>query len=483
MFSQKNWIYFVSGISASLMMIVIACTKPAPSSKVFTEAEANAMAQKSKDLIAAGKTAEGQVVAKDAADYFARIGELLMIPEGIEYADRMFKRAINLVPNHSKANFYQSVTSIVLANRGFIPLYERLVTTEKESENIERARAQIEKYNLPEVTAFATQLPLGQRPLENYHDLQRFAREKLLPVIINSVNKLGRIDLSRESLKLNIQPEKLIPGHKKTVSFGSYNSSSCYQDSREGWKCTHYNNHWTYESQELRNEYHVDQHDLKVIKSGFMALADTIRLGTAYSLRDAENVIKRIKATDHIGRVTTRDFVMILRDNPEFLKLEGDQLLSELRASVQVALRNMLDLDAIQSELCYPNKRTEETSLITPICIMADQVAGLKLSLALLAGPTEVTLGKDLDNSDIKIVMDVTRVLESPIRDLKDLLPTSFNKKGEPIGFPDHTLGGLFPNGDLKEKLERLLNATVSRAVEGMSRDALRTVKKIEPHI
>ncbi|HRK02403.1 MAG TPA: hypothetical protein PLH57_07025, partial [Oligoflexia bacterium] len=112
-----------------------------------------------------------------------------------------------------------------------------------------------------------------------------------------------------------------------------------------------------------------------------------------------------------------------------------------------------LDLGAMERELCGSETR-RMTHLVASVCFTGNAVALATRNLEMLAGPSRVRIGYDEIGEPVEILMDVTALFRDPSRDLKSLLPNKFNRKGHAISYPDPTMGGLFPDGDLIERLK-----------------------------
>src|SRR4051812_2537184 len=77
---------------------------PAPKPETISESDAEKLAK-------AGKVGE-------AAEVLARIGEILILPEGVEHASAEFDKALALDPKNAKANLYSSMLKPLLAFKG-----------------------------------------------------------------------------------------------------------------------------------------------------------------------------------------------------------------------------------------------------------------------------------------------------------------------------------------------------------------------------
>jgi hypothetical protein len=102
-----------------------------------------------------------------------------------------------------------------------------------------------------------------------------------------------------------------------------------------------------------------------------------------------------------------------------------------------------------------------------PICLTFEHASEAEAIVQMLSGPTTIELGRFANGNPIHILVDVTRLIRNPPRDLKDALPTEFDYRGTAFPPKDATLGGIFPNGDFLAKLKTLgglKNVRIQRA-------------------
>ena len=199
--------------------------------------------------------------------------------------------------------------------------------------------------------------------------------------------------------------------------------------------------------------------DVKVLKGSMMAVVDFIRLKTAYNILGSDEAIKEIQAAYERKKaqgkkLSTRDVVRALRHYDDLFTLADDHQLPELANSVVQVLRHALDLHTMRNEIC--NNPHRQKRVFPSICIGLSALDSIELALDLLAGPTEILIGENEYGEPVTLYVDVTPVVQNPSKDLKDLLPTNFDYKGEPVSFPDPSMGGLFPNGDFFEKFKEV---------------------------
>lgn len=347
----------------------------------------------------------------------------------------MFDQALKLDPNNAKANFYSSFTKPLLTMKGFISRLEPIVDDDKKFE-LQALRERLEAFNLPEITRFANQIPLGKAPFTSYHDLQRFFRTEVLPTILESSKKLESLNGKKIELNINLSRLGL--------------QSNCYHHEIDGWNCT-----------AIATTFIVDEVDLKTLRGSIMAFGDVIRLNTAYSLSGLEQAIHRIHAIKQLRKrrdqnLTTRDIVRVIQEHRDLFVLEPDHQLPELARSAEEVLRHAMDLHAMDAEICQNAERLDSQSLIKSLCIDFQIANKIEASLDFLAGPKNLFLGTNGNGERVEILVDLPRLLYQPPRDLKALLPTHFDAMGNANRYPDPTLGGVFPNGDFIEKLNSL---------------------------
>lgn len=77
-------------------------------------------------------------------------------------------------------------------------------------------------------------------------------------------------------------------------------------------------------------------------------------------------------------------------------------------------------------------------------------------ALDMLSGPKPVSLGLDAQGQKVMIVTDLSTYLSNPVKDLKTLAATEYDENGKAIYNVEPNLNGLFPNGDLLEKVKTL---------------------------
>ena len=360
-----------------------------------------AMQEASREAAAAELSASGKNV--EAAEQYAVLGEMVIRSKGIQAADPIFTKALGQDGANRRANFYSSLTKPLVALKGFLPRVEPLLDAGM-GPQVDKMKAQLANLKMGKALKFI-QMQDNQRAFGSTYELQRYLRTTLLPVLLESADKLEKIS-TESTLELGMNISQLGATH-----------------------LTADGNHTV-----------LMQDDLKTMRGAVLAFADDIRLKTAYSMEGLEQIQKTIKKSGKT--LTTREVVELFMESRPFLKLERDQQLGELAASGGEVLKHAMDLATAESELCG--------RAVGKSCEGAGIIQGIQDGIDLLAGPREIAIGNQ------KVVIDVTRLLADSPKDLKDFLPKHFDNRGEAVNVPDKTMGGLFPNGDIIEKLKGL---------------------------
>ncbi len=399
-------------------------------------------------LMLQGKTHE-------AAGKYARIGELLLLPEGVQYADEMFDQALQADPSNGKANLYGALTKVMMVYRGFIPRFEPIATPSQLGD-LERMRSEIAELKLPELTQFATQLPSGKRPFSSYYDLQRAVRTEVLPALevalarLESISPTAPVMLSINLSRLGYTHYTYSQESWCNRGSSSYNSSTGQWD----WVCNETTTYITaMPGSSGPTDFAVDARDIEVLKSAVKGMIDVVKVATAYSAKDLELLAKALNTFQRSDiQLTPAHLVELIKDYSELGRLMSDNRLADVAQSAADVTEHLLGMYTMRAELCGNSARRDANRLFRDICFSSEDMSQIQGIASLMAGPTKVTIGSG-GESPVRILVDAPSFLKHPPADLKALLPTSFSETGAPNRLPDPTMGGLFPNGDLLSKL------------------------------
>lgn len=389
--------------------------------------------------------------ATDYAKKLARIGEILLEdPKNIELADSMFEQALKEDPKQSKALFYKSFTGITMNFKGIEKQAENHMT-KKEIQEIKR---DLLKTNYPELISFVTNLPENIVEMKKKESVQEFIKKNLMPSFKEAVSNIEGID---SELSLIIPRQ----GEKKVV-----NKSDCYNSSRwDNDSQTYVSEFQCYDWQETQvvNKYNgnvvkLAKADLKVIVGALTTYLNYMRVGTAYNLKGYSNIAKTVELKEkELGRdLTDKEAISILKRNKNFLTLSVDNELAEITTSIEKTIESVLDLADMRDILCNKNKRAEY--LFQELCMGTETEDSLRTALDVLAGPFETTVGIDSEGREVKVMVNASAAFNTPFQDLKTLLPTKFDRKGNGNWELEDTFNGIFPNGDYGQKLNEVQN-------------------------
>lgn len=154
--------------------------------------------------------------------------------------------------------------------------------------------------------------------------------------------------------------------------------------------------------------------------------------------RSLEEILGQLPA---VGKVRNKQ-------NLRFLKEYGTDLISSVRWAQKY-----------QRQLCP--RGTEATNqrpgylAKDGLCVNIDQDGEKNLQLAtnLLKGIVKVDL--DINDRIRPTNINLAGFLQNPISDIRILLPARTDKCGNPVSFKDKTFGGLFPDGDVEQLIQK----------------------------
>jgi hypothetical protein len=380
--------------------------------------------------------AAGQV--QESAEKFSRIGEILLTTEGLLYADEMFDKALEINPNNNKANIYSALTKVLFKFKGFTKRAENFMS--------EGLLAEVQEFkdevkDIPEVDELFNTMPAGVSTFKNYQDMSLFLLNEVLPEVEKSIEKLDRVSGATQLL-LNLNK------YETEVRYENY----CYEDNGS-WSCYDYYSESNSGPFSTPEKITVRSNELKVAKVALMAWTDKIKLLTAYSLDGSKMFMKRVKALNRTrsqqGKsATVEEVIQLIKEFSNLLTINSEARLVELRSGLEATLTNVLEMAGFEGSLCQQYGSSW--------CLSPGQNRQMSTTLSYLGGPRDYLLGYDQVGRPIFILVDITALLDNPVGDLKDLLPTEFDILGRPSNYPDKTFGGVIVNGDLFERLNEV---------------------------
>jgi hypothetical protein len=412
-------------------------------------------------LVSQGRIAE-------AAEYYVKLAELLLTPDGMNYADDMLEKAIALAPSHAKANFLSALVKPWLAFKGFktrgYDLWLQMSQLSTPAQ-IEDLSAWVERKIIaprngeniyPKMETFLKESVSPSKIFRNYEDAQRFFETEIDSALQISIQRLEQVKRSGETFSFKLD-ENSWGKSKREYSHGS--NSYCYSVGFSQLRCEHY--HYSYFSRDRVpvQTVNVGPVEAKIMYNASKGLIAANRVMHAFSLRGLDTVVSQLKEIQGqfrgYGRsVPTRQIVQLLQGQPDLFTLKSSNRLSQIPSDSEELLREILDLKAMRDHGCSQSHSFFKMSYI---CIATERDSRqLQFALNALSGPVNYTLGYRRSGEPVTIQMNLPAALRSPVSDLKRLLPNQFYRNGSAANYPDATMGGLFPDADLLLKLTHI---------------------------
>jgi hypothetical protein len=398
-----------------------------------------------------------------ASEELARIGEILLQTEGFVYADSMFNAALKVDLNNSKALFYSAITAPLMTFKGLASRFENVKkgfsSKYLDKSKLEHLKASAKKLGHAEYINFLDSVTGNKKAFVSDKEIQGFLKEVVLKEFKKSVAKLDR--LIGSELKLNLKNSN--KGSKERCVDYTYRESGTTTNNYS------YNYYHCYQTQSDTSAYgliseavkvEADDTDIALVRDIFQGVVSSLVISTAYSIENLSAAFERVvNLKKHYrkkgwGSVRSEDVVGILSDYPNLFSLNSDDGLVDLKKNIITVLENNIKLKEIDRSLC--EGETREKNIFKSLCLSIETVNSFSEMKDYLSGPVMMSIGKDASQRNILVKFDLTQLLDNPINDLKEFLPSSFDAYGEPEKFDDPTFNGIIPDGDLVEKLKKL---------------------------
>lgn len=381
----------------------------------------------------------------DYAQRLTRVGEILINnPVGFSHANDLFNDALKLDPGNDKALFYSALTGIVMKFEGAAKRMKKFY--DKPEDYDEMLNSVKENFKYPEFVKFITGR-VNTKEFRNVHDIKRFVQMDITDAFESAAKKLNMIDQDVELIITQLKTDNTeieYDCHEITEDDSTYTTCSLKEqmDSVSALPA------------QINT---VDTKDIKIISSGLKAYATAFKLYTGYSLEGTEQFNKETETLEsQLGReLTEKENHQIVKKYNNLFTLERDHRWNEVVADLEGMIYTAMDLETLNNRFCDTGLR--ESNLIKTICFDEDSREVMQKALDYLSGPQEISIGKDENNQDVKIMIDLPAYLSNPLEDLKSLLPIEYNEDGTGIYLQEEPeLNGLFPNKDLLEKIKQL---------------------------
>ncbi len=345
--------------------------------------------------------------SKEKAKKLVKIGELLMeTPRGIELSVEPFESALSFDKENAHANFYLAFLKPILVLKGSPKRLSKLVG----DTDLEKGLNYIVKgIRTPDVQILVRGLMDGdgkEKPFDTISELQDFLLKTFLPELEKSIERLTQIEKNDSflaTLNISLWTKKPL---QKIISF--------------------------------------DLAEVRGLKVSLTAISAWVKCLVAYDL-DAATSIKNQLSKKH--RNTFKEVVDIIRTYPKALVLRqnGDKRLKEILTHAADVIEGLRTIAKILNKI-----PRDETRIFDPFPNSEEFgkfMKGLGTAADVLAGPILVKIGKQ---ERAAVLINATALFAEPHPDLKNILPTEFDKTGKLAkSFPDLSFGGVIPEKNL----------------------------------
>lgn len=377
------------------------------------------------------------------SDELANAGEQLVTPYTFMLADKVFTQALEKDPTNLKAQFYKSFLKRFMVFKG---IAKRVSLIEKRTNSSDPADNRILIKNLSTMPNSALKQFLldGKEDINTVSEMQNLISdyESALADFYSFLRKNADAEIS-----LNMNPYIFEQNIK----------------SEWGKSCVVVNQ----DAQNYKVECDAsDAATKKVNSADLMALRQIVgyestlwAIYNSYSLEGFEKIAEL--AEKNAKELTADEKVKLIRKYENLGKLRS-------RARISIIKDNLVDMVAAarwvaqyQDRLCPKGENIENQRsgylFSNGLCIALDAQRKMEIDKAdkMLNGAVEGESFTTVDGSKAAVVVDVMAWSRKAPADLKSvLLPTNQNIVcGEKLEFADKTMGGIYPNGDMIDKL------------------------------
>ncbi len=405
-----------------------------------------------------------------------RIAEILLSTGSIEEAHGILETALKNEPTNSKANFLSALTTIAMIAKGGLERVDALFSGANSGHL--KLEKQIYKTQVPEWINFATKMTPGMTQFQDAADVQNFIGNEVIPALEKASAKLKAAQA--QEFKVIATGKKQ---EEKTEKYCRWvETASPYGGTDRNWRCDQYAYMNSYIGAHVVT---IDQHDAKIVEGVILGYLNALRIANAYDFADGIKIGKRI---DHLkqergnygyggysfedGEITFKERVEITNRYPKFMTLRSDNQLDKVATSASDIAKIALSLDEYRTVLCNAKNRSkaQKNNLVKSVCLSVETISNIEEALGILQGASRVNVPtetewqlnpetgywEEVEIPGYSVMVDLPTFLNNPMSDLKTLLPTDFDDKGKALEptIEDKTFNGLFPNGDIIEKVK-----------------------------
>ena len=361
-------------------------------------------------------------------------GESLINLKDFPEALKIFEQALVLEAAHDKANFYAGLLKPFTLLEGLasrvVPLLANLNNSDLQDffKQLEEMKKDADKYSLylPQFLAyvFKTTNPDGS-PIEPWTTIAQ-AQDALsmpggaLDVLEEAVARLTKVQVNdRFSIKVNF---------------------SLWLGDKTG---------------DIPNqEFEVNGAEAALVQAAYQALLFVGNLASAYELDTLVQIEKNLGEGASLQKIVEElqkeenSKALVLRENGAVRLQNAHRNLVGVLDSLNLAL------DLVIAEVSRGDDQTDDLLPARDIYEVAPDFKPILQRVKKLIS----TRYEAIDPATKKVitVLNLPALFDGTVSDLKVLFPSIFDEEGNTIGWEDSTLGGIFPQGDWPEAMDKL---------------------------
>lgn len=375
----------------------------------------------------------------EKAEKLAEAAEQLATPTGAVYADMIATEALSYDSKNVRARFWKAALGPAMEMRGIVNRVAPLAKTRNRWNKEYLKTVKYLKSKTPDKSVRDFMFD-GPQDIKSEADIQ----ETIARVTL-------KMDEFRQTLKDLKNEELVIQLNSEKTKEGALNSAieTCFVKEVSPWV-------FQWENCELSTAFEV-----RLNRADFEAMQHVVAgyqiYVTALNAWDLSGVIQ--EAAETSGPRATEDVVASLIKNPAFGRIRQDHglgVVPEMAKDLVVGVRYAMKM---QSDLCPRGETSADNRagylFNSGFCVKADSALESRLrAVDLLLSGSSTIIPVKVGHKELTLTADAKALFNSPLANIRQLLPVKKNHCGQVIGLGDGTVGGALPTGDLNLLLE-----------------------------
>lgn len=403
-----------------------------------------------KHIIDAGSIAANATLSKaDKAEKLAKASEQLLTGQGFSYASDVADLALETDATNVRAQFVKAIIGPIMAYKGIYRRVKPLADLDKQS-SAKYAQA-IAKFEAEVPNSTIKEFLLdGPEDIKNESDIQNYLDS--VADSFKAIRVFSKVNMSSELTFM--ASDTLFAAMQKRYS--------------EACKIRELGKH----SYEMDCPSSKNFMEIKMNRADFIAIQH-IAAGFElyYSLVNSYNLTGSIeKALNSQGqRQNAKNILEDLLQNKEFATIREGNGFRKVKEMGLDAIAGMRWVMQNQNSLCPMGKISAQNraGMLISQGLCSDKSAAPEQISKNIAQAQDLLSGKIFDNvaihkkqingttvEEYKTTIKPIALFETPVADLRTLMPTALDKCGNVTAIQDNTVSGLFINGDYNKILE-----------------------------